>query len=233
MINEKDLNKIVLKSLADAGGLLFEDKTQQNETYVAQPKPYATATELLSDKAKQAHLAMYQSHVTKINEISIKIDSASRETSEDGSDYRSLKQDEVHNLNAVYLHELYFANCYDPHSEIFMDSLAYMRLERDFGTFAAWQTDFMSCCMSSRDGFAICGYNVFLRKFVNTFVDDYSDVLMLATLPVIVIDVAEHAYFHDYLQDRKSYIVAMMRELNWNVIEERFKKMDKVGEALK
>ena len=51
--------------------------------------------------------------------------------------------------------------------------------------------------------------------------------------PVIVIDVHEHAYFRDYLNDRKAYVYAMMKELRWDVIEERFKRADGIAATLR
>ena len=45
---------------------------------------------------------------------------------------------ETYNMNSAYFHELYFANIGDSNSRINMDSLSYMRLNRDFGTFDDW-----------------------------------------------------------------------------------------------
>ena len=39
-------------------------------------------------------------------------------------------------------------------------------------------------------------------------------------------DLWQHAYYRDYLNDAKSYTIAMMKELNWNVIDRRFKRVD-------
>ncbi len=47
------------------------------------------------------------------------------------------------------------------------------------------------------------------------------------------LDVAEGAYYRDYLDDRKTYVTAMMKELNWARIEERFKKAEKISKVLK
>jgi superoxide dismutase len=50
---------------------------------------------------------------------------------------------------------------------------------------------------------------------------------------VIVLDVSEGAYYRDYLGDRKTYIVAMMKELNWEKIEDRFKRAEKLAKVFK
>jgi superoxide dismutase len=46
-------------------------------------------------------------------------------------------------------------------------------------------------------------------------------------------DVWQHAYYKDYLRDVKTYSIAMMKELNWSVIDKRFKRIDAVVQAMK
>jgi superoxide dismutase, Fe-Mn family len=209
------------------------DKTI-GESYVAEPKKYSQVTEFLSQKAKEAHTSLYKGYVETLNRVSAELDTASRgEADSKHSAFKDLKLDETCNLNAVWLHELYFANCFDPHGECFMDSMSYLRLERDFGTFEDWQKDFMACAMSAGSGWAICGYNIYLRRYVNTFVCGHSHDVMMGVYPMVVVDMWEHSYVKDYLTDKKSYLIAMMRELNWNVIEERFTKAESIHEVLK
>ena len=205
-----------------------------DESYVAEPKFYKQVSELVSQKTKNAHVELYKKHIKTLNDVSAELDTADRsEGNNSHSMFRSCKLDETYNLNAVWLHELYFANCFDPHSEVYMNSKAYMRLERDFGTFEDWQKDFMACAMSTGQGWAVCGYNTFLRRFVNTVVSNHSQDVMLGLYPLIVVDMYEHSYYRDYLTDKRSYLVAQMREFNWNVIEERFLKAEALHEVLK
>ena len=39
--------------------------------------------------------------------------------------------------------------------------------------------------------------------------------------PAIVLDCSDRSYYRDYLNDRKTYVRAMMKELDWDVIEGR------------
>jgi len=205
-----------------------------DEAYVAQPKPYSQVTEFVSAKTKDAHTSLYQKYVETLNRVSAELDTASKsEANSNHSDFRSLKLDEAKLLNAVWLHELYFANCFDPHSNVYMNSMAYIRLERDFGTFEDAQQDMMACALACGEGWMITAYNMFLKRYVNVMVTDNSHDVMLGLYPVIVIDMHAHAYFKDYLTDKKSYLVAMMRQLNWNVIEERFTKAESIAEVVK
>jgi Fe-Mn family superoxide dismutase len=114
-----------------------------------------------------------------------------------------------------------------------MDSLAYMRLARDFGTFDDWQKDFIACCQASRCGWAMTYYNFYTKAFMNTFIDLHSENVPVFGYPVIVMDVWQHAYYRDYLKDVKTYVVAMMKQFNWRVIEKRFEKADNISKALR
>ena len=39
----------------------------------------------------------------------------------------------------------------------------------------------------------------------------------------------EHTYYRDYLDDKKQFVYKTMQELNWEVIEVRMKRADKVA----
>ena len=205
-----------------------------NESYVTQAKKYDLNTELLGEKSKAAHQKILESHVDKLNEISAFLDSAERDLADvNNSKIRSLKQDEVYNLNASFLHAFYFENIGDVNSVINMDSLSFMRLERDFGSFDAWQKDFIACALSSRNGWAMTVYNFFLNRYMNISVDLHSNHVPIASYPIIVLDCWEHAYYKDYVENIKSYVFAMMKELKWTTIESRIKKVESMVKASK
>lgn len=211
-----------------------KDSPTLNESYVAEPKPFKQVSELVSQKTKDSHRALYEGHIEALNAISAALDTADCGAANSRhSEYKTLKLDETNELNAVWLHELYFANCFDPHSELKMDTMAYLRLQRDFGTFEDWQKDFMACALSCGDGWVVCAYSTFLKRYVNTMVTGDCHHVMLGTYPVAVIDMHEHSYYRDYLTDKKSYLVAQMRELNWQVINERFTRAEGIAEVVK
>lgn len=223
-MNDKTLKQIIREELG------MEDKITLDESYIVQAKKYNLPTELLSDKSKKEHQILLANYVKALNEVSTKLDTVSRsEANLNHSEFRSLKMDEVYNLNAAYLHALFFDNISDQRSIITMDSLSFMRIERDFGSFDAWQKDFAACAMSARNGWAVTVYNSMLKRYINVVVDLHSNNVPFASYPIIVIDCWEHSYYRDYLSDRKTYVYGMMKELNWKEIEERFKKAEKIS----
>ena len=202
------------------------------EAYVTQAKNFTLTTEFLSEKNKAAHQELFEGYVETLNRVSAELDTADREdANSNDSSYRSLKIDEIYNLNAAFLHGLFFDNVSDPQSKITMDSIAYMRLERDFGTFDEWQKDFIACAMSSRNGWAVTVYNKFLNRYMNVCVDLHNINVPFASYPIVVLDMWEHSYYRDYLNDKKTYVFAMMKELDWDKIEERVKNAEKISKV--
>jgi len=230
-ISDAELKKSIRESL----GLNLKNESVSrddlmNEAYVTQAKKFNISTEFLSEKSKRAHFELFEGYVESLNKVSAELDAADRENANaDDSEFRNLKIDEIYNLNASFLHGLFFDNIGDLNSQITMDSLTFMRLERDFGTFDEWQKDFIACAMASRNGWAVTVYNTFLRRYINVCVDLYNINIPFSSFPIIVLDCWEHAYYRDYLNDRKTYVFAMMKELNWEVIEDRIKKAEKIG----
>ena len=235
LIDKTQLDQMLKDFVKNAVNETVTSKLPQlDEASVHEPKPFKQVSELVSQKTKSAHEDLYKGYVETFNKVSAKLDSVDKsDVNSRHSEFRSLKIDETFNLNALWLHELYFSNCFDPHSEVTMDSMSYLRLERDFGTFDDWQKDFMACAMASKAGWVVCGYHMFLRKYVNIMIDEHSGHVPVGFYPVIVVDMWEHAYYRDYLTDKKSYLIAQMRELNWNVVEERVKKAEGIAQVVK
>ena len=112
-----------------------------------------------------------------------------------------------------------------------MDSMSFLRIERDFGSFDEWQKDFIACGMAARSGYVITAYNTFMKRYMNFVIDEEAKNVPIGTHPVIVLDVSEGAYYRDYVSDRKTYIIAMMKEFDWDQIEDRVKTTEKIAKT--
>ena len=231
----KNLENLIKEAVDDTlkeNGL--SKKEVLEEAYAVQTGKFNLQTELLSQKTKKSHSELLEGYAKKLNEISSALDGVDKSSANlNNSQFRSLKIDETYNHNATFLHGLYFENISDLNSSLSMDTLTYMRLSRDFGTFDAWQEDFVACCLSARNGWGVTVYNTHLQRYMNTVIDLHSQNVMCGIIPVIIMDCWEHSYYRDYLRDRKTYVFGMMKELNWNVIEERFAKADLIAKVLK
>lgn len=236
LLNEKDIKNIVKKSLITTlktEGLIKENINNQKkqpsvikEAVILSTKTFVLKTETLSNITKENHFRLYKNYVESFNKISSKLDTVDKISdpiNSNDSDFRRLKQDEQNNLNAVKLHELYFDNISDLASNIGMDSIPYLRLSRDWGSFENWQFDFRACGLVAKEGWAILYWEPFKQRYMNCFVEKHTEGIPVCGIPVLVIDTWHHAWFRDYpSEDGKiNYLHACMREINWNVVEAR------------
>lgn len=230
----KDLLSDIVDDVIKNVNESISTKKVQNEAYVVQARSVSSKTEALSEENKKNHQELLEGYVKSLNEVSARLDSINKDdVNPNSSDFRSLKNDETYNLNAAFLHGLFFENIGDQKSRLTTDSLSFMRIERDWGTFDKWQKDFIACTLAARNGWAVMCYNTFLKRYMNVVVNLHSNDVPMGCIPVIVIDCWEHSYYSDYFRDRKSYVFQMMKELRWDKIEERVEEIEQIGRILK
>ena len=80
------------------------------------------------------------------------------------------------------------------------------------------------CAMAAR-GWSVLAWDPSQGRLMQFNSDAHNQGGVWGCLPVIVLDVYEHAYFIDYGSDRKSYIEAYWKNFNWAVAEELYKKV--------
>jgi Fe-Mn family superoxide dismutase len=94
-------------------------------------------------------------------------------------------------------------------------------IEKDFGSYQAWEQDFRAVAAASRGWGALC-YD-YRDKCLHNYLFDAHNVGIVASAPILlIIDVYEHAYFIDYDAHRAPYIDAFMQNINWPVVMERY-----------
>ena len=234
MSTDKNLEKIIQEAVGNVLGSTVKIqkpvkeiiKTVKNiisEAVILMPRSFVLKTDVQSPTTKENHEKLYKSYVDSFNKISSKLDSVSKQDAEipNDSEFRRLKIDENHNMNGAKFHELYFMNIGDLNSEIRADSIPFMRLSRDWGTFDQWQLDFRACGMAATEGWAVCYFDPFKQRYFNCFVEKHNMYIPLMGIPVIILDTWHHAWFYDYPGEKMEYLNKSMRELNWDVIEMR------------
>ena len=164
----------------------------------------------------------YKGYVTKLNEVWEKLQIVDRsKANQNFSEYRALKVEESFNLMGVFLHELYFENIKDG-----IDSKPSAKLMnyivKNFGSFDKWKEDFRACGTALRGwSILICDLNT--GKLINNGLDAHNMYGLMNAIPLLVLDVYEHAYYVDYGPKRAAYIEAFFDNINWNVVDTRLK----------
>src|SRR3989338_10927767 len=171
----------------------------------------------LSLKMLAEHFKLYEGYVKKANEIQEKI--AAADKSEANASYSyigELKRQETFSVNGIKLHEVYFGHLGGdgvPSGELVK------MIERDFESLDKWQEDMIVTGISAR-GWAVLAYDFKDNRLHNYGADAHNVGAVWAAIPLIVLDVYEHAYFMDYGVNRKDYISSFFKNLDWEFANE-------------
>ncbi len=190
-----------------------------------QPKKFDLKLDGISENQISQHRdILYTGYVNKLNEIEERLRNVDlSKANQTFSDLRALKSDETFALNGVVLHELYFENMggrnMKPKGKL-SDLIA-----REFGSFEKWSDNFKACGMAAR-GWVILGLNTYDGKLHNYCLDTHNFNVPVNVIPILVMDVYEHAYTIDFGVKRQPYIDAFMKNIEWELCAQRLEKID-------
>jgi len=119
------------------------------------------------------------------------------------------------------LHELYFDNLGLDRGQPGEEIAYYLR--RSFGSVENWIQDFCALGLAAR-GWGILAFDLDEREARNFLQDAHNVGVITHTVPLLVLDVYEHAYFIDYMTDRKGYLNTFFRNIDWNVVNNRLRR---------
>ena len=192
-----------------------------------QPKDHLKPKGLegISDEQIEVHFeAHYKGYVTKYNEIQEKLSDLSfadrSKANQNYSEYRALKVEESFNYMGVVLHELYFEHLIGGGKGGPSSKLGEL-LEDTLGSVENCLNEIKATGIACR-GWSILAYDLYNNQLIVNGFDAHNNLGMMYTVPLIVLDVYEHAYYVDQKNKRPPYIDAFFKNLNWEIINQRF-----------
>ncbi|MBI4321764.1 MAG: superoxide dismutase [Chloroflexi bacterium] len=160
---------------------------------------------------------LYKGYVNKLNELEAKLQTVNvAEANATYSEIREIKKEEVFAADAVRLHEDYFENL---GGDGVCKGNILSLINADFGSIDKWEAELRACGVASR-GWVVLAYDWRDNKLHNYLTDIHSEGVW-SCAPVLIMDVYEHAYFIDYGTNRKAYIDAFVKNINWDVVNAR------------
>lgn len=174
----------------------------------------------LSKKQIEEHEQLYQGYVNKRNEIAEHLKTADRSKASNMtfSPFRGLKLAETFALNGDILHRLYFQNMGSQGSAPGPKTLAF--INKNFGSLEAYKKDLFATAQSAR-GWAITAYTMDDGGVYNYLLDAHNQTVPILVIPLLVLDVYEHAYMIDFGIKRVPYLDVFWDNINWDVVERR------------
>ena len=177
-----------------------------------------------SDKLLKAHFKLYEGYVVHINKMIEYFKTGDKETQE----FDEVKRRFAWEFNGMRLHEAYFGNMTKESPELDPDSDLAGRFVRSFGSMEAWRKDFIAVSSIRGIGWAVLAWDPEGHNLFNIWVNEHDVGHLVYSVSLLVNDVFEHAYIADYGTDRKIYVEAFMKVIDWTEVEKRFKGVVKL-----
>ena len=180
----------------------------------------------ISDRTLEMHFGLYEGYVKETNRLTEHIHDFLKDGKVDQEEmpaYSELTRRLGFEYNGMILHELYFGNLSrkgspDPQRGSRFTEAA----GASFGSYELWKTDFASVGKMRGVGWAICYLNPSTGRLSNHWITLHEVGNVAGFVPVLVMDVWEHAFLLDYKPaERPKYIEAFFANVAWDVAERR------------
>jgi Fe-Mn family superoxide dismutase len=186
------------------------------------PKPlkFQDLDGISRQQLEQHHDVLYAGYVKKISEIQEQLKSADTEGANGTySELGELMRQQSFAYNGVTLHEWYFENLTKGGSVPTADLKSAVE--------ARWESWDGFIAMFKASGLAARGWVVLAHSLydgeLHLFSQDAHDKgAVWGCVPLLIMDVYEHAYMIDYGVKRKDYIESFFKNVDWEVVGKRF-----------
>jgi len=170
----------------------------------------------ISRKTVEEHLKLYNGYVNKYNEVMQKLEGVDKSTANQVySDLRSLKVDLTFAIGGVKNHEIYFSHLGGKGGNPTGSLLK--AIEAHFGSFENYIVDLKQSGLAAR-GWVWTALDLDYGYLFNYLGDAQNSFPVWNAVPILALDVYEHAYFIDHGAARAAYLEAFVKNLDWNEV---------------
>jgi Fe-Mn family superoxide dismutase len=166
----------------------------------------------LSPAIIENHLGLYANYVNNVNNAEAKMRAGT-------VDAESLKH-LAFSLNGMALHDIYFSNM---NSKPGRRSAALNRaIDDSFGSFNAYFTNLTEIAKQV-EGWSVTALNLLNGKLLNYGSNTHSDNFPAFVIPILALDVYEHAYEMDFTKTGKDqYLEVFSKIIDWDLVSRRY-----------
>ena len=188
-----------------------------------QPKPLPFDPSKLhgiSEKLIRSHWENnYGGAVKALNAVERRLGTMLNETDLPAYVYGDLKREELHRTGSVVLHEHYFGNLGGDGTP---SGAIVDEVKATYGDWGRWEAEFRQtgAALGGGSGWVILGYNLHTGAIRSYWSGGHSQTPATG-LPLLVMDMYEHAYQMDYGAAAATYIDAFFANVNWEEVNRR------------
>lgn len=184
-------------------------------------------TKGFSDTMLKNHFTLYQGYVANTNKIEEALRTYLKEGKTTSPEYAEMKRRIAWEFNGMRLHELYFENMTKSANILDKNSKLFKKIIEELESFEVWETAFRAAGAMRGIGWVVMYYEPASNHIYNAWINEHDVGHICGAIPLLVMDVFEHAYMTDYGIKRADYIEAFMKSIDWDVIAKRFEHASK------
>ena len=167
-----------------------------------------------SETLLKNHFTLYQGYVTNTNKALDILEQMLKDGKTGLPEYAELKRRLGWEFNGMRLHEYYFENLggktpldrYGPLGK---------QMQCDFGSYEMWEKDFRATGSMRGIGWAVLYQDSVNRRLFNFWINEHDVSHPAGCVPILIMDVFEHAFMIDYGLKRADYIESFFKNIDW------------------
>ena len=180
----------------------------------------------LSAKNIEEHLKLYAGYVKNSNLILEKIEEMSEDSEKNAYAICELQRRFGFEFCGMRNHEYYFRLLEGGAKSLDEGSNLKRMIADTWGSFDNWLVRFKAIALTRGIGWAVLFYDPQTKSLLNAWVDEHHLGNLSGLSFIMGIDMWEHSFMIDSLpSEKKKYIDTFFENVNWDFVEENFKKI--------
>ncbi|ACO85273.1 TPA: superoxide dismutase [Clostridium botulinum] len=120
------------------------------------------------------------------------------------------------------LHTLFWENMV-PNGNLNPEGSAIERIKQDFGDYEKFKKQFTEAAIAVEgSGWTILAWNPMFQKLVILQAEKHQNLTQWGVVPLLILDLWEHAYYLKYQNRRAEFINAWWNIVNWDIVNTRY-----------
>ncbi|MFV3013401.1 superoxide dismutase [Clostridium botulinum] len=120
------------------------------------------------------------------------------------------------------LHTLFWENM-TPDGNLNLEGSAIERIKQDFGDYEKFKKQFTEAAIAVEgSGWTILAWNPMFQKLVILQAEKHQNLTQWGVVPLLILDLWEHAYYLKYQNRRAEFINAWWNIVNWDIVNTRY-----------
>ncbi len=177
---------------------------------------------LSEENLKNHYDILYNGYVNNYNKVLKELEKARSENNFEN--IKALEKNLAFQGAGAVLHELFFENITPQNQQPKGNVLG--RIKKDFGSLEIFRNQFISNITNIEgSGWGLLGYSKSQDRLIILQAEKHQDQTIWDFIPLLVIDIWEHAYYLDYITDKKTYAENIFDSINWEIVEKRYNNL--------